>query len=64
MRKSLTLNLRVSPEFKRRLVEEARREKRSLTNYIEATLTKLWQERQSNAPCPTSARMRSSREVH
>ena len=50
MRKSQTLNLRVSPEFKRRLVEEARREKRSLTNYIEATLAKLWQERQSNTP--------------
>ena len=48
MRKSQTLNLRVSPEFKRRLVEEAKREKRSLTNYIEATLTKLWQERQLN----------------
>lgn len=48
MRKSQTLNLRVSPEFKRRLIAEARREKRSLTNYIEATLTKLWKERQSN----------------
>jgi predicted HicB family RNase H-like nuclease len=48
MRKTQTVNLRVSPEFKRRLVEEAKRENRSLTNYIEATLTKLWQERQSS----------------
>ncbi len=47
MRKTQTLNLRVSPEFKRKLAEEARREKRSVTNYIEATLTKLWQERAS-----------------
>jgi len=48
MRKSQTLNLRVSPEFKRRLFEEAKREKRSLTNYIEAMLAELWQERQSS----------------
>lgn len=45
MQKSETLNLRVSPEFKRRLIEEARGEKRSVTNYIEATLTRLWQQK-------------------
>ena len=39
MVKTETLNLRVSAEFKRRLIEEARREKRSVTNYIEATIT-------------------------
>ncbi len=42
MRKTETLNLRVSPEFKRRLVEEARRVKRSVTNYIEAALSEFW----------------------
>ncbi len=45
MRKRQTLSLRVSSEFKRRLVEEAKKEKRSVTNYIEATLTRLWQQK-------------------
>jgi predicted HicB family RNase H-like nuclease len=42
MLKTETLNLRVSVEFKRRLIEEARKEKRSVTNYIEAVITELW----------------------
>ena len=42
MRKTETLNLRVSREFKRRLVEEARNEKRSVTNYIEVALSEFW----------------------
>jgi predicted HicB family RNase H-like nuclease len=42
MHKTETLNLRVSPEFKRRLTEEAIKEKRSLTNYIEAVLSNYW----------------------
>jgi predicted HicB family RNase H-like nuclease len=42
MLKTETLNLRVSAEFKRRLVEEAKKEKRSVTNYIEAAITELW----------------------
>jgi predicted HicB family RNase H-like nuclease len=42
MLKTETLNLRVSVEFKRRLIEEARRERRSVTNYIEAVITELW----------------------
>jgi predicted HicB family RNase H-like nuclease len=42
MRKTETLNLRVSTEFKRRLIEEAKKEKRSVTNYIEAAITQLW----------------------
>jgi len=45
MRKTETLNLRVSAEFKRRLVEAAKAEKRSVTNYLETTLEKVWQER-------------------
>jgi hypothetical protein len=42
MRKTETLNLRVSTEFKRKLEDEAKKEKRSVTNYLEATLAKLW----------------------
>lgn len=42
MQKSETLNLRVSPEFKRRLIEEAKKVNRSVTNYIEAALSEFW----------------------
>lgn len=42
MPKRQTLSLRVSADFKRRLFEEAKKEKRSVTNYIEVALTKLW----------------------
>jgi hypothetical protein len=45
MKKKETLNFRVSAEFKRRLIEEAEKERRSLTNYLETILTKLWDER-------------------
>jgi len=45
MLKTETLNLRVSVEFKRRLVGEAKKEKRSVTNYIEATITELWNQK-------------------
>jgi predicted HicB family RNase H-like nuclease len=48
MSKTETLNLRVSAEFKRRLADEAAKEKRSVTNYLEVTLTKIWEKRQSN----------------
>jgi predicted HicB family RNase H-like nuclease len=47
MLKTETLNLRVSAEFKRRLMEEAAKEKRSVTNYLEATITALWEQRQN-----------------
>ena len=47
MAKTETLNLRVSTEFKRRLMEEAAKEKRSVTNYLEATLTQLWEGKHS-----------------
>jgi len=48
MRKTETLNLRVSSEFKRRLIEEAKYEKRSVTNYLEATLANLWKQKASS----------------
>jgi predicted HicB family RNase H-like nuclease len=44
MRKTETLNLRVSPQFKRKLNEEAKKEKRSVTNYLEVTLANLWKQ--------------------
>ena len=47
--KKETLNFRVSAEFKQRLIEQAERERRSLTNYLENTLTKLWDERELTA---------------
>jgi len=46
MPKTETLNLRVSAEFKTRLLEEAAKEKRSITNYLEATITAVWEQRQ------------------
>lgn len=49
MRKSVTLNLRISPEFKRRLVSEARKEKRSVTNYIEAALAEWWKRKRTSS---------------
>ena len=42
MPKTETLNLRVSAEFKRRLIEEARKDNRSVTNYIESAIRELW----------------------
>lgn len=47
--KKETLNFRVAPEFKRRLIEEANKQRRSLTNYLEATLMEVW-EKQETAP--------------
>lgn len=47
MAKTETLNLRVSADFKRRLTEEAAREKRSVTNYVEVTLARFWERRES-----------------
>ena len=41
--KTETLNLRVSPDFKKRLAEEAAKERRSVTNYLEVTLLDLWE---------------------
>ena len=43
MLKTETLNLRVSADFKKRLTEEAAKERRSVTNYLEATLLAHWE---------------------
>jgi len=57
MPKKETLNFRVSAEFKRRLIEEAKKERRSLTNYLETTLTRLWEQQE-----PSSLKVRAQRE--
>jgi len=49
MKKKETLNFRVSAEFKRRLIAEAKKERRSLTNYLETALTNLWQQQEATA---------------
>jgi predicted HicB family RNase H-like nuclease len=49
MKKKETLNFRVSAEFKQRLIEAAKKERRSLTNYLESTLTSLWEREQASA---------------
>ena len=36
----------VPAEFKRRLIEEAEKERRLLTNYLETAFSKLWDERE------------------
>ena len=42
--KTETLNLRVSPDFKKRLAEEAAKTRRSVTNYLEVTLLDVWEQ--------------------
>jgi predicted HicB family RNase H-like nuclease len=46
--KTETLNLRVGPEFKARLAEEARKSRRSITNYVEATFMELWERKEQD----------------
>jgi predicted HicB family RNase H-like nuclease len=48
MPKTETLNLRVSADFKKRLMEEAAKERRSVTNYLEMTLLAHWERRDSS----------------
>jgi hypothetical protein len=57
MAKTATLNLRVAPEFKRRLIEEAAKEKRSVTNYLEVILSNVW-EKKGELPGTTGKKKR------
>lgn len=59
MRKTETLNLRVSAEFKKRLVAEAKKENRSVTNYLEATLAKFWKAKSARKGKDVHVRERS-----
>ncbi len=47
MKKKETLNFRVPAEFKRKLIEEANKQRRSLTNYLEATFMWVWEEQEA-----------------
>jgi hypothetical protein len=58
MAKTETLNLRVSAEFKRQLMDEAAKERRSVTNYLEVTLTKIWERRRSGTQRKTGGAAR------
>jgi hypothetical protein len=60
MKKKETLNFRVSAEFKQRLIEAAKKERRSLTNYLETTLTSLWEQREATAERKPERRKQSS----
>jgi len=57
MKKKETLNFRVPAEFKRRLIEEANKQRRSLTNYLETTLMEVW-EKQETGSLPEKRRAR------
>jgi predicted HicB family RNase H-like nuclease len=61
MPKSETLNLRVSSEFKRRLIEEAKKEKRSVTNYLEVVLSNVW--RQNAAPTKSTKKAKQENSI-
>lgn len=44
MPKTETLNLRISPELKRKIIELAEADKRSIANYIETVIDEKWTE--------------------
>jgi hypothetical protein len=52
MPKTETLNLRVSADFKKRLIQEAAKEKRSVTNYLETVFSEIWEQRQLSEEKP------------
>jgi hypothetical protein len=47
MKKKETLNFRVPAEFKRKLIDEASKQRRSLTNYLETTFMQVWDEQEA-----------------
>jgi len=53
MKKKETLNFRVSAEFKRKLIEEANKQRRSLTNYLETTIMEVWEKQETGSGKPT-----------
>jgi hypothetical protein len=56
MKKKETLNFRVPAEFKRKLIEEANKQRRSLTNYLETTLMEVWGEQETDSGKPADKR--------
>jgi len=49
MKKKETLNFRVPAEFKRKRIEEANKQRRSLTNYLETTFMQVWEEQETTS---------------
>jgi hypothetical protein len=49
MKKKETLNFRVPAEFKRKLIDEASKQRRSLTNYLETTFMQVWDEQEADS---------------
>jgi hypothetical protein len=60
MKKRETLNFRVPAEFKRKLIEEANKQRRSLTNYLETTLMEVWEKQETGPPKPPEKRRQRS----
>jgi hypothetical protein len=58
MEKKETLNFRVPAEFKRRLIEEANKQRRSLTNYLETTFMEVWGKQEAVLGKPAEKRRR------
>jgi predicted HicB family RNase H-like nuclease len=56
MAKTETLNLRVSHEFKRKLMDAAAKQKRSVTNYLEVVLNEVWDRERLPASATTRAK--------
>ena len=56
MEKKETLNFRVPAEFKRKLIEEANKQRRSLTNYLETTLLEVWGKQETGSGKPAEQR--------
>jgi 5-methylthioribose kinase len=60
MKKKETLNFRVPEEFKRKLIEEANKQRRSLTNYLETTLMEVWEKHETGPAKPSEKRRQRS----
>ena len=61
MKKKETLNFRVPTEFKRKLIEEANKQRRSLTNYLETTFMRVWDEQEAASTMKTQQARKQSR---
>jgi hypothetical protein len=61
MKKKQTLNFRVPAEFKRKLIEEANKQRRSLTNYLETTFMQVWDEQETASTTKTTQERKQKR---
>jgi hypothetical protein len=61
MKKKETLNFRVPVEFKQKLIEEANKQRRSLTNYLETTLIEVWASQEAGIRAQKTAKKKKER---